>query len=313
MSGGVPATGGAATGGAGQGGASGGSETTSAGTSGAGAAATGGATTMGGATAACGSGGTSSGVTVQLDKTRQTMNGFGIGDTWAPAMSDADADALFDPAKGLGLSILHIGMGTDGNPMSSNIYSDLQKAQARGVSTFIASAWSAPANCKSNNSVNDGGHLLTSCYDSWSTTLAEFAAKVKAGAGVDLYGISPQNEPDFASCGSAKPCNGDYPSMLYTDVEMVNFVKVLGPKMHALSPAVNVIAPEPAEWLHLWTNNSAPGSADSLQGTGYDYGHALYADTDAWAQVRTFWGRTSTTRRLPSHGRAMCLRRNRFG
>jgi hypothetical protein len=32
--------------------------------------------------------------------------------------------------------------------------------------------------------------LLTSCYDSWATTIAAFPAKVKAGAGVDLYAMS---------------------------------------------------------------------------------------------------------------------------
>jgi len=92
--------------------------------------ATGGSTgTTGGSTS---TGGTSStDVTVNLDQTKQAMDGFGINDTWAPAMSDADADALFDLTRGLGLSILRVGMGPDGEPLSDNIYSDIAKASAR--------------------------------------------------------------------------------------------------------------------------------------------------------------------------------------
>ena len=126
--------------------------------------------------------------------------------------------------------------------------------------------------------------------------------------------MAAANEPDFASCGSSigPPCNGDYDSMVYTANEMVNFVKMLGPKLHALSPPVKLIAPEPSEWLHLWSNASAtgstvaghPNSSDPLkcgcfsnnptttgcaatcaQGNGYDYGHWLAKDATAWGVI----------------------------
>ena len=72
--------------------------------------------------------------------------------------------------------------------------------------------------------------------------------------------MSAENEPDFASCGSTigPPCNGDYDTMVYTANEMVEFVKVLGPKLKAAG--VKLIAPEPSEWIHLWSNTSATGS-----------------------------------------------------
>ncbi len=281
-------TGGTGAGGVAHGGALGTGGTTSAGGNGTGGivASSGGQATggsaSGGATGAGGSNSTD--VTVKLDQTKQTIEGFGINDTWAPAMTASEADALFDPTKGIGLSILRIGMGPDGNPMSSNIYADIAAAKARGVTVFMGTLWSAPANCKSNNSVNGGGHLLTSCYDSWATTIAAFPGKVKQNAGVDLYAMSVQTEPDFCGFNGLDPCSDNYPTMLYTAEEMVAFIKVLGPKLRALSPAVKVIAPEPAEWIHLWTNDSAPGSTNPLDGK-YDYGHALTRDTEAWAQV----------------------------
>ena len=150
-----------------------------------------------------------------------------------------------------------------------------------------------------------GGHLKTTSYDSWSTAIATFAHTH------NIYAMGAANEPDFASCGQSigPPCNGDYDTMLYTANEMVNFIKMLGPKLHALNPPVKLLAPEPSEWLHLWSNASAtgstvashPNSSDPLKcgcfsndptttgcsstcasGGGYDYGHWLAKDATAW-------------------------------
>jgi O-glycosyl hydrolase len=85
-------------------------------------------------------------VTVRFDQTKQTMAGFGINNNWLPnAMTDQDADALFDSIKGLGMNILHIGMGANGGPMNSNGWSDINKAKARGAQFFIGTLWSPPA------------------------------------------------------------------------------------------------------------------------------------------------------------------------
>ncbi|MGA2508214.1 MAG: hypothetical protein ABSF80_12140 [Chitinispirillaceae bacterium] len=232
-------------------------------------------------------------VTVQLNSTHQTIAGFGINNNWAPALTAATADSLFDSTKGLGLSILRIGMGTDGNPVNgNNSWNDITLAKARGLKYVIGSTWSPPANYKTNNNVNDGGFLLPADYTAWANTIAAFPAKVKAGSGMDLYAMSLANEPDFASCGMTEPCNGNYPTTLMIDTAMVSFIKIVGPKLHALTPPVMVMAPEASEWLHVWSDSSAccsvpsgKPSSNPLGGKGYDYGHTLYKDATAWAQL----------------------------
>jgi glucuronoarabinoxylan endo-1,4-beta-xylanase len=238
-----------------------------------------------------------SGATVNLDQTRQTIAGFGINNTWAPAMTDAVADALFDSVNGLGMNILRVGMASSGDQMSSNIWGDIKKAKARGVKYIIGTLWSPPATWKAGqnggaNSENGGGHLKQEYYEQWAARIAAFPAKVKQNAGVDLYAMSPQNEPDFASCGTQEPCSGDYATTLFTDAEMVALIKVVGPKLHALNPPVKVLAPEASEWLHNWSDSSAccsdpsgKPSTNPLKGDGYDYGHALFRDATAWAQL----------------------------
>ncbi|MBN2197240.1 MAG: hypothetical protein JW751_30845 [Polyangiaceae bacterium] len=297
-------TGGAATGGVGTGGDSVGGD--GAGGDGAGGGGTGGMVTGGDGPGGIGTGGDTTGgvpstdVTVDLAQPRQTMDGFGINITWGTSLTPDRAEQLFNPDTGLGLNIVRIGMGDNGDQLSNNIWGDMQMAQEHGAEVFIGTLWSPPARMKTNNSVNDGGHLRPEYYEEWAETIAAFPARVKQNTGIDLYGMSPQNETDFASCGMSEPCNGSYPTTLYTGAEYAAFIKVVGPKLRALNPPVKVISPEASEWLHVWSNESAccsePGgqpSSDPLDCgfpatnctgfDGYDYGHALYADPEAWA------------------------------
>jgi glucuronoarabinoxylan endo-1,4-beta-xylanase len=235
---------------------------------------------------------------VQLDQTDQTIEGFGLNT--ALGGGSVPWDTFYTTTgSGLGFSIVRVGMSATGGLSGS-------KPAASYNAKVIGSVWTAPANCKDNNNTSKGGHLLTSCYDSFSTTVANFAKNQ------GLYAMSAANEPDFASCGSTigPPCNGDYDTMVYTANEMVAWVKVLGPKLK--TAGVKLMAPEPSEWLHLWSNASAtgstvashPNSSDPLgcgcfsndptttgcaskcsQGNGYDYGHYLAADATAWPLV----------------------------
>ena len=102
-----------------------------------------------------------------------------------------------------------------------------------------------------------------------------------------------------------EPCNGNYPTTLYTAEQMVNFIKVAGPKIRA--KGCKIMAPEASEWIHTWSDTSGccsvPGnkpSSDPLKcgcfqgkttpcscqpGKGYSYGKYLYEDKEAWAFV----------------------------
>jgi glucuronoarabinoxylan endo-1,4-beta-xylanase len=280
--------------------------------SGAGGSGVGGSSTSVDASAGGTGGGTSTGVTVQLDQTEQTIEGFGLNT--ALGGGTVPWDTLYSTTgSGLGLSIVRVAMSSTGS-LNGSLPPSSYNAKV------IGSAWTAPANCKTNNNTSNGGHLCSStnssgtscsssaastCYDTWSTTLATFVTNNK------VYAMSVANEPEFASCGTNDPCNGTYDTMLYTAAEMVAFLKVAGPKIQ--KAGAKVIAPETSEWLHLWSNISAgpdvggKNSSDPLkcgcfgmtidtataakcastcsQGNGYDYGHYMAADSTAWGYV----------------------------
>ncbi|HYQ02621.1 MAG TPA: hypothetical protein VER96_28305 [Polyangiaceae bacterium] len=245
--------------------------------------------------------------TVQLDQVRQLIRGFGINNNWAPIGSDAER--LFgEGADALDLNILRIGMGPNGEPYNhanggTSTWDDINAAHARGAQYIIATLWSPPKECKSNNSLIDGGRLLTSCYESWSNTIAAFPGKVEANTNTKLYAMSPQNEADFASCGRQEPCNGNYDTTVMNGAEAAAFMKIVGPKLRAAGTIP--MSPEASEWIHVWSNQSASGSLPSNLGSsdplkcgfptgaenckpgapfddGYEYGNALYADKAAW-------------------------------
>ena len=300
---GAPGTGGSTGGSAGSGMAAGGSAgAATGGSAGASAGGSGGAMPAGGTGAGggAGTGSTTGPVTVNVGSMEQPIEGFGLN----TALSSATPpwDTFFSTSgTGLGLSIVRVAMDSTGK-LSGVVPPSTYNAKV------IASPWTAPANCKDNMNTQKGGHLLTSCYDSWSTTIASFAKSQ------GVYAMAAANEPDFASCGASigPPCNGDYDSMVFTANEMVAWAKVLGPKLKALSPPVKFLAPEPSEWIHLWSNTSAtgstvsshPNSSDPLkcgcfgndpvttgcadtcnQGNGYDYGHWLAKDSTAWPLI----------------------------
>lgn len=258
----------------------------------------------GGASSGSG-GGTPSGVVVKLDATHQTIQGFGINTVWMPSNKSLPVDKLFETAgaDGLGLSILRVGMTPNGVLTGPFV----AEAKAKGAKV-IGSIFSPPAGCKSNNNTQQGGFLLEQCFESVSTAIANFAQTQ------GLYAMSIGDAPDFASChAEGPPCTSDFDSTTFTAKQMVAWVKVAGPKLKARG--IKVIAPEVAEWNHAWSNASATGSLVAehpqssdplncgcysntlietgcaracLEGNGYDYGHWLWKDQEAWNSFDIF-------------------------
>jgi glucuronoarabinoxylan endo-1,4-beta-xylanase len=181
-----------------------------------------------------------SSATVNFTDVHQRIDGFGASDVFLGALTDAQADMFFSQTNGIGLSILRTGIGSDGSDMGA--YSNATKAAARGAIVWAA-PWTAPGAWKDNGSDTNGGALLPADYNAWATVLANFASTFQQKAGVPLWGLSVQNEPDYTA---------PYISMNYTSQQMDAFIKVLGPKLAALNPRPKLIMPEVASWGNAW-------------------------------------------------------------
>jgi glucuronoarabinoxylan endo-1,4-beta-xylanase len=181
--------------------------------------------------------------------------------------------ALWDPVNGIGLTLLRVGIESASG--KSVLMGNAGTADGQACVKFNgkdckvwAAPWSPPASMKNNGNVNGTSNgacsasatstLKTDSYEAWATLLASFPAYYKQQSGVDLVAISAQNEPDW---------NPNYEACCYDKTQMVNFIKVLGPKLAALNPPVKVLAAEPDNWSNLWS--------------GDNYGTAILADATA--------------------------------
>ncbi len=182
-------------------------------------------------------GGGSNGTKVDLDSgTRyQTIDGFGAAMTdssaWlidnklsAAARQSLLAD-LFSPTDGLGLSVVRIPMGASDFALTPYTYNDLPTGQTdvnlehfsiaydlpyiipalQAAASWnpnlkiIASPWSPPAWMKTSQTLF-GGSFNTAFYATYAQYFVRFIQGY-AAEGVDIYAVTPQNEPLHSSSG----------------------------------------------------------------------------------------------------------------
>jgi glucuronoarabinoxylan endo-1,4-beta-xylanase len=188
--------------------------------------------------------------TITWGTTYQTIAGFGAANHgYEIPLTAAQAEFLFSPTPGnLGLSLLRIAVTEDGSCTSVNeacaatpdYVSDATYAASYGVRVF-ATPWTPPAQYKTNNNIactaGEGkGTLVTSDYAAYATYLSNFVTSLQNYYNINLYALSPQNEPE--SCTS-------YDSSIMSAGQLDTFIKNnLGPTIAANNPGVMLIMPE---------------------------------------------------------------------
>jgi uncharacterized protein (TIGR03437 family) len=150
---------------------------------------------------------------VDLTKVGQRIDGFGGSTAWyislahdaPPAMSRQILDALFSPTLGAGLTIVRNRIPPAIEP-SENVWNWTQdgdavwamtQARTYGVNRFISSPWTPPGWMKQVNDPNAWVELQTGKWQDFATYLAQYVLQYKALFGLDIYGISLGNEPDW--------------------------------------------------------------------------------------------------------------------
>ena len=210
-------------------------------------------------------------ISVNWASSEQTIDGFGAATAgFILPLSTSPTnlpDFFFDPGKGIGLSILRVRVipdmatctaycnGNDlGAPGCACVNSSgatiltgelqiIQQAQARGVTTFMATSWSPPGSMKNNGTGSwgtggsfDGG---TANYTSFASILTSYVS-VLAANNVNLFALSPQNEPATSQ---------DYPSCLWTAQQFHDFIPYLYANLQGAGfGTVNIMFPENGAW-----------------------------------------------------------------
>ena len=176
-------------------------------------------------------------ITVEENNTYQTMDGFGASITEASAhlyqteLSNQQQismmTALFDKETGIGLSMLCQPIGATDHCVAPYTFASSEQADSLpgfdfshelkeifptvedalavepGRVKVMASCWSPPGWMKQNGSElgmynNIKGTLKTSKYQAYANYITKFIQNYES-RGIDIYAITPNNEPDHAS------------------------------------------------------------------------------------------------------------------
>ncbi|ADJ44044.1 O-glycosyl hydrolase [Amycolatopsis mediterranei S699] len=165
-------------------------------------------------------------VVVEPSNVQQTILGFGgMNHTvWISDLTAAQRETAFGNGTGqLGFTVLRIPVHEDRNNWSREV-ATARRASELGAKV-IASPWNPPASM--TESFSGGKRLRYNAYGTYAQHLNDFTAFM-ANNGVNLYGISVQNEPDYAQQWTA-----------WTASEIVKFLRE-----NAGTISTRVIAPE---------------------------------------------------------------------
>ncbi|MGA7339225.1 MAG: Ig-like domain-containing protein [Terracidiphilus sp.] len=243
-------------------------------------------------------------VTVDYGTADQIIRGFGGSTAWLGQLTTAQADALFSPTSGLGLSILRVRIDPTGSASTnswatSNWGQEVANAKeavaANPNAIVFASPWTAPASMKTSDTSQPyysgtcspaagycGGYLDPANYAAYSTYLEDFVTYFNTNAGFDLYAISMQNEPDYSA-----ESGENYESCSWTAAQMDTWIAG-----NASTLTAKLIMPEsfnfnPAQALTALDDPSAESLISIVAGHLYGVTPAPYPlagqdDKDLW-------------------------------
>jgi glucuronoarabinoxylan endo-1,4-beta-xylanase len=254
------------------------------------------------------------GVAATPDHIRQRIDGFGFSEAFHMARAIQNLavkdqsnllDLMLSSHGGMGYSILRneIGDGAlDANsgtvasiepkPGEWNWTGDedqiwlLNEAKKRGCTCFISSAWSAPAWMKSNGNTYDG-ELKPAMYQQYADYLATYSLEYKKRYGLDIYAISPQNEPGFIP-------KEKYASCRWSSSQMVRFLREnLIPTFAAKGVTSKIFVDEHNDWSDVGINEIL---ADSVCDKSIDIvaAHAYASTVAPYVDIGARTGRFNT-------------------
>ena len=219
------------------------------------------------------------GIAATPDHTRQVIDGFGFSEAFHMArtiqgLAEPDRtnllNLMFSSNGGMGYSILRnqIGEGPLGAGVKDGTVASIEptpnefswvgdedqiwlmgEAKKRGCGRFLSTAWSPPAWMKSNNNSYDG-ELKPSMYQAYADYLAAYVLEYKARFGLDIYAISPANEPNFI------PKDIHYASTNWSSGQMTKFLRDnLIPTFKAKGVTAKIVIDEHNSWNDAGIND----------------------------------------------------------
>ncbi len=202
-----------------------------------------------------------------------------IGTKMSSSQRSALMQSLFSSDNGIGVSFVRIPMGssdftatppnnpqsysyddqpsgqTDPNLTHFSISHDTpyiiptlkQALQTNPAITFMANPWSPPGWMKTTGTMIGSGNLISSDYEPLAQYFVKFIQAYQA-AGIPIYAITPQNEPDVTADG--------YSGMIFPPSDEANFIaNNLGPTLSQANLSTKIWA---------WDSNTFVNNVETI-------------------------------------------------
>ncbi len=216
------------------------------------------------------------GVAYTGEHVRQLIDGFGFSEAFQQSglirlLAEQDQtnllNLMFSPNGGMGYSMLRNQIGDADVPRKNtgdtqtpepakgtwvwtgdeNTIWLMNEAKKRGCGRFFSTCWSPPAWMKTNGKIHDGA-LKKECYQDFAEYLARYVTEYKSRFGIDIYAVSPANEPNFTP-------TQDYGSCKWTGSELAKFLKEnLVPTFAAKGVTSEIVIDEHEHWSDEYIN-----------------------------------------------------------
>lgn len=140
---------------------------------------------------------------------------------------------------------------------------------ARGCTRFIGTVWSPPCFMKYNRECPNGGVLDPAFRDKYATFIADFVKMWKDSTGVELYGLSYANEPQFVE---------PYNSSIWGDGELNDIITRTAPLLLARGVNPKIYAAEHMFWAGIGPYNSTSQNANLHAFAVHGYSDGISSD-----------------------------------
>ncbi len=244
------------------------------------------------------------GALVDFGTSEQTIRGFGASEVFDSVLPSSQITGLYGQSSGqVGLSIMRVQIApatwtsatqTADTTQWTTELTNAKAAQALGAIIF-ASPWTPPASMKTSSTAQPynsscssgtdlcGGYLNPVSYSDYANYLEAFVTYATSAMGVNLYGVSVQNEPDF---------NATYVSCLWTGAQLDTWIAGYGSVLTTGANPVKLIMPESDTFNTSESdpalNDSAAVGNISIVG-GHLYGPSPFYYTNAENKGKDVW------------------------
>jgi glucuronoarabinoxylan endo-1,4-beta-xylanase len=254
-------------------------------------------------------------VTVDYGTREQIIRGFGGATGFLSQLSAGQANALFNPSTGLGLSILRVMIDPAGEqnnaPVSAYGYTANWSQEAASASAALsanpnaivfASPYTPPPSMKTSSTSQPfysgspacspgpgycGGYLDPSNNGAYAAYLNDFVSYFNANSGTKLYAISMQNEPDYSAQSGE-----NYESSSWTADQMEQWIDAEGSTLTAPLMMPESTSFDPSQAAPSLADSNAVGKVAIVaghlymnglsQGTPSYYTQAEQAGKEVW-------------------------------